>query len=60
MRRMMGQLKLTVNEEKTRTCRSPEEEFDFLGIHLRSAPRGENQTALYRCLAVAEEHPEYD
>lgn len=27
----MGQLKLTVNEEKTRTCRVPEEEFDFLG-----------------------------
>jgi group II intron reverse transcriptase/maturase len=31
MRRLMGQLKLTVNEEKTRTCRAPEEEFDFLG-----------------------------
>ena len=31
MRLMMGQLKLTVNEEKTRTCRLPEEEFDFLG-----------------------------
>ena len=31
MRRMMRQLKLTVNEEKTRTCRSPDEEFDFLG-----------------------------
>jgi hypothetical protein len=31
MRRLMGQLKLTVNEEKTRTCRVPEEKFDFLG-----------------------------
>jgi RNA-directed DNA polymerase len=31
MRRLMGQLKLTVNEEKTRTCHVPEEKFDFLG-----------------------------
>jgi group II intron reverse transcriptase/maturase len=31
MRRMMEHLKLTVNEEKTRLCRVPEEKFDFLG-----------------------------
>jgi RNA-directed DNA polymerase len=31
MRDMMGRLKLTVNEEKTRLCRLPEETFDFLG-----------------------------
>lgn len=31
MRRMMGRLKLTVNEEKTRICRLPDGEFDFLG-----------------------------
>jgi len=28
---IMGQLKLTVNEEKTRICKVPEGEFDFLG-----------------------------
>jgi RNA-directed DNA polymerase len=31
MRTIMGKLKLTVNEEKTRICRVPEGEFDFLG-----------------------------
>ena len=31
MRRIMGKLKLTVNETKTRVCRLPEEKFDFLG-----------------------------
>src|SRR5437870_13911966 len=31
MRSMMSRLKLTVNETKTRVCRSPEEKFDFLG-----------------------------
>jgi RNA-directed DNA polymerase len=31
MRELMGKLKLTVNEEKTRICRVPEGEFDFLG-----------------------------
>jgi group II intron reverse transcriptase/maturase len=31
MHEIMGRLKLTVNGEKTRVCRIPEEEFDFLG-----------------------------
>ena len=31
MREMMGRLKLTVNESKTRLCRVPRESFDFLG-----------------------------
>jgi group II intron reverse transcriptase/maturase len=31
MRSMMAKLKLTVNENKTRVCKLPEEKFDFLG-----------------------------
>src|SRR5439155_23068635 len=31
MRHMMARLKLTVNETKTRLCRSPAESFTFLG-----------------------------
>ena len=31
MREIMGKLKLTVNEEKTRICKVPQGEFDFLG-----------------------------
>ena len=31
LRELMGKLKLTVNEEKTRICRVPDGEFDFLG-----------------------------
>jgi RNA-directed DNA polymerase len=31
MRGIMGKLKLTVNETKTRVCKLPEERFDFLG-----------------------------
>ena len=31
LREIMGKLKLTVSEEKTRICRVPEGEFDFLG-----------------------------
>jgi hypothetical protein len=30
-REIMGKLKLTVNEEKTRICKVPDGEFDFLG-----------------------------
>jgi RNA-directed DNA polymerase len=31
LRAIMGKLKLTVNEEKTRICKVPDDEFDFLG-----------------------------
>ena len=32
LRKIMGRLKLTVNEEKTRVCMVPEGEFDLLGF----------------------------
>ena len=31
LREIMGKLKLTVNEEKTRICKAPEGKFDVLG-----------------------------
>ncbi len=34
LREIMGKLKLTVNEEKTRICKVPEGEFDFQDIRL--------------------------
>jgi hypothetical protein len=37
MRGIMGKLKLTVSEEKTRICKVPEGELDFLA---RDAPPG--------------------
>src|SRR5262249_33358269 len=32
LRKIMGKLKLTVNEDKTQICKVPEGEFDFLGF----------------------------
>ena len=32
MRQMMGKLRLTVNEKKTRRCSLPDETFTFLGF----------------------------
>ena len=32
LRKIMSKLKLTVNEQKTRICKVPEGEFDFLGF----------------------------
>jgi hypothetical protein len=37
MRELMGKLKLTVNAEKTRICKVPEGEFDFLGFSVLQA-----------------------
>jgi len=37
MRELTGKLKLTVNAEKTRICKVPEGEFDFLGFSVLQA-----------------------
>jgi hypothetical protein len=37
----MARLKLTVNEEKTRICKVPESEFDFLGYSVLQHTRDE-------------------
>jgi hypothetical protein len=50
LRELMGKLKLTVNEDKTRICRVPEGEFDFLGFTFgrRYSPRtGQARLALW-------------
>jgi group II intron reverse transcriptase/maturase len=50
MRGIMGKLKLTVNEEKTRLCKVPEGEFDFLGYTFGrrySAVTGKARIALW-------------
>jgi RNA-directed DNA polymerase len=50
MRKIMGKLKLTVNEEKTRICKVPEGEFDFLGYTFGrrySAVTGKARIALW-------------
>ena len=50
MHEIMGKLKLTVNEEKTRLCKVPEGEFDFLGYTFGrrySAVTGKARIALW-------------
>ena len=44
-RALMPRLKLTVNEQKTRTCRLPEESFDFLGYTIGLCYRPSNGAA---------------
>ena len=45
MEAMMGKLKLTVNPQKTRICRVPEESFDFLGYTLGRCHRAKTGEA---------------
>ncbi len=42
---IMSKLKLTVNEEKTRICKVPEGEFDFLGYTFGQMQFSENGQA---------------
>ena len=49
LREIMGKLKLTVNEDKTRICTVPEGEFDFLGFtfgQMFARPTGQARLAL--------------
>ena len=56
LREIMGKLRLTVNEEKTRICKVPEGEFDFLGYTFGRMYSGEDRPSPYRLPAVKEEH----
>ena len=56
LREIMGKLKLTVNEEKTRICKVPEGEFDFLGYYVRADVFGENRKGVSGVPAIEEEH----
>jgi RNA-directed DNA polymerase len=64
MRRMMEKLRLTVNEQKTRPCRVPDESFDFLGytiggcyspktgkVYIGTRPSKEKVAAMCRALS---------
>ena len=56
LREIMGKLKLTVNEDKTRICKVPEGEFDFLGFTFgRMYSRTTGQARLATA-TVKEEH----
>jgi len=45
MEEMMQRLKLTVNQQKTRICRVPEESFDFLGYTMGQCYRAQTGRA---------------
>ena len=56
MRELMGKLKLTVNEEKTRICKVPEGTFDFLGYTFGRMYHGRPVKPIWAS-TVQEEHP---
>jgi hypothetical protein len=49
LREIMGKLKLTVNEEKTRICKMPEGQFDFLGYTSQDRSGGKTRRTGYQC-----------
>ena len=57
MRTIMGRLKLTVNEEKTRICDLPDGRFDFLGYNFGRCYSTKTGRALLGYATVEEEHP---
>ncbi len=49
---VMGKLKLTVNDEKTRICKVPEEGFDFLGYTFERMYSARGGVTTYRLPAT--------
>ena len=56
LREIMGKLKLTVNEGKTRVCTVPGGRVRFPGIHVRANVFSEDRRGPYRLPAVKEKH----
>ena len=57
LREIMARLKLTVNEDKTRICKVPEGEFDFLGYTFGRMYKRTTGQRLSGRAAVEEKHP---
>ena len=55
LREIMGRLKLTVNEEKTRICKVPRR-VRFSGLHVRTNVFCENRPGAPGLPAIEEEH----
>ena len=56
LRQIMGKLKLTVNEEKTRICKVPEGKFRLPGVYVWADVFSENRKSVSGVSAIAEEH----
>ena len=56
LREIMGKLKLTVNEEKTRVCKVPEGRVRLPGLHVRADVFSENRKGVPGVPAIEEEH----